>query len=165
MDNSRFPNFFFGSWNFCTYCGDLSDEGVDHVVAVESSKLPKYLLGPRTGCCYSCRMILRNKIHKTFDDRCHLVQRNLNSKAKAVYWTEKQVRELDYTLATSVRQYMNHNLWLRERADWYGSIDFYKNIGSLLYEPCLDYSSPRRNDFLFEFFQSITDELRSRAVQ
>lgn len=154
----RLPYFRIGSPTLCVYCGGPGLHK-DHVIPVPK-KEDRHLrsrnsleFGPVAYSCPSCNVTLSDRYFSTFNDRCYWLSKRLDTKAMPVLWSKAQIKELDYKLKTYVQLERDKRLWMRYRADFYDSQDFYLNLESLMGEPSLDPLSPKFNESLFAFFE------------
>jgi hypothetical protein len=151
------PYFRFGSATACTYCGD-TPEGMDHVICVAAQtisrkKSNRTLYGPVAYSCSGCNStILNSRGFGSFMERCEYVSKRLSKKADPVYWSQRELGQLDYSLRTFIENENRRRLWYRYRSDWFQSRDFFMNIEPLLWQDCLDPTHPKFNQELYQYF-------------
>lgn len=146
------PTFRIGQGKECVYCGD-SPSGLDHIIPVSFQTLtrkPKNRrrdYGPLAFACFDCNQGFCERQFDTFDARCQFARDRIAKKAKPIHWTEAQLQELDYKLQTYARHSTQLYRWLRDRADWYESANYIRNLEALQWERAL-----RQHQFFAAYF-------------
>jgi len=79
-----------------------------------------------------------------------------------VLWSKWQMKELDISLRSYVEADVNRRLWIQGRIDWYGSIEFYKNIDNLGDEFTLKQGHELFCKPLHGYFASMLERLREK---
>lgn len=156
LSNANIPYFIFGSKHYCMYCGDIAHE-IDHVIPISFQTLQggnQTHFGPVTKTCDLCNRHLTNHWFDTFYERCQAASHIIEGKALPVIWSKKEIETLDSSLKSYVEREQKRRLWYRERADWFQSRDFLLSLKDLLWQPCLDKTNVRYNNFLFNYFNS-----------
>lgn len=140
------PDIHFGTFNWCTYCGDPVKMGIDHLIPISfsygksrSSKrfdVMKPGYGPTTGCCGECNTVLSNLIFDTFYDRCRHINLRLKRKALPLFWTPAEIdKELFGSLNHYVHREHNRRRWYQTRSEWLDSKEFFETVASISTEP------------------------------
>lgn len=135
------PTFRFGNSNTCTYCGDRP-QALDHVIPVSFQRTHdgarKSSNGPLTWSCNLCNGLLGANWFDSFDDRCRFVVDRLEYVTAPLEWQSFELAHLDYGLRQGIKYENNRRKWLRYRAQWYGSRDYWLNLENLqwLLESC-----------------------------
>lgn len=144
--------FFFGRSGVCTYCGDPADT-IDHVIAVSYQRVCRGGdLGPHCPACKLCNSKLSNRFFETFIERCQFVHDRLEKLCKPIVWTSYQIAAMDYGLKTLVRAEHRRRRWLRLRADYFESRDFYLGLEALIWEVPKLSQNGRESEFLRRYF-------------
>lgn len=73
------------------------------------------------------------------------------------------MRKLDYSLRSYVQTEQCKRTILQDRADWFGTRDYYRNLEELLWQPYLDPSSPKFKQSYYDLFASTLQHI-SRCV-
>lgn len=137
LETLKLPAFCFSGQTICAYCGDPAT-GRDHVIPVSAQHVHRKrvmeLNGPWVWACQDCNSALSNRHFDSFKRRCEWAAWRLDSKAAPVQWHHWELKPLDYTLRTYVRNQTKRRLWMRNRADFYGSRGFYLNLEPLFWE-------------------------------
>lgn len=158
-------SFKFGSMATCCYCGDPATS-LDHIIPVAIQTINRgnrRLIkdhGPVVWSCADCNNHLSSRRFNSFTDRCRWASERLNSKAKPIIWSNDEISKLSGKILSFVKQETAKRKWLRNRADWYESRDFYLNIESLLWEPALDAKSDEFSEELHTHFMEILPVIR-----
>jgi len=161
-DTGRLPTFTFGHPNRCTYCGDPATFR-EHVIAVSyqqtSRKQAFRLCGPMTWACRDCNSVLGNRWFDSFAKRCEWASWRLNIKAAPILWSEHQIANLDVSMKDFVRQRTMKRKWIRFRADWYLSREYYLNIENLAWQLPNDGIRTVGNAFVFAYFSETLNQI------
>lgn len=162
VDEVRLPVFGFGNPEVCVYCGQPA-ESRDHVIDVSyQSTHNKWRLssnGPWCWACMSCNRRLARHYFDTFKERCQWNTSLLQEKVKPVKWYKREVEELDYSLKTYVKGDVEERLIMFDRADFYGSPDFYRNIESLTWQAKGFRQETTAGKFIANYFDSIVRDI------
>ena len=136
IEQSALPTFGFGNPNLCAYCGQLP-QSRDHVIPVsyQSDRRRNWTeFGPWCWACLDCNSALTNRYFDSFKARCEWAQWRIEAKAKPIDWHKWELERLDRNLRSHIQTEMKKREWLRARADFYGSREFYLNLESLVWQ-------------------------------
>lgn len=152
MRPGELPFFRIGQGRDCVYCGDPATSQ-DHVIPIAFQTLadrPKGVrrrFGPTADACFDCNSHLSDRVFNSFDARCQFARDRIAKRAKPIHWSEAELNKLDYKLQTYARRSTQLYKWMRSRADWYESADYFRNLEALQWERAL-----RTNRFLIGYF-------------
>jgi len=133
MNPRELPFFRIGQGRDCCYCGDPATCR-DHVVPVSFQTLiprrkgTRIRFGPTAAACFDCNAGLSDRFFNSFDARCQFARDRLAKRAKPIHWSEAELNKLDYKLQTYARRSTQLYKWMRGRADWYESADYFRNL-------------------------------------
>lgn len=154
------PSFIFGHSLHCAYCGDPS-QSLDHVIPLSYETVERSRdIGPKVYCCLSCNSVLRNLFFTTFDERCVYIRNRMERRAKAILWTDAEIKTLDHSLQRYVERKRDANRWYRNRADWYESRDYVLNLENLTWQTFLDPYAPSHHEHLHAYFSTTLYQIR-----
>jgi len=97
-------DYIFGIKGRCTYCGEDAEE-IDHCIprGLTGSIKTNKSRGVRTYSCAECNSALSGRAFSTFYDRMSYARKKVEQRvSKASKWTQKEIDELDYSLATVI---------------------------------------------------------------
>lgn len=170
LQAGRYPPFIFGTWSFCSYCGE-SPNCKDHCIPFSFLSLADRnikrsigkTVGPQALSCGKCNSMLGSKYFDTFLERCeYLSKRYFKSALKiSATWEDSELKKLDHNLKSLIEQKQIKKQWLYEKSNWYLSDAFFYNLENLLYEPTLQKDSPRFFEYYHKFFSGTLDRVKS----
>lgn len=123
------PNLRFGSWAFCSYCGEVP-VGVDHCVPWNTlarlGQTRSNNVGLTTYACQLCNSKLNDRVFDTFEDRVAHMTRVFSRKArKATAWDRAEAaRELRGSLKRHVLAKCDDKEVYQRQAAWPTHPDF-----------------------------------------
>ncbi len=167
-----YPKFRFGSWNHCAYCG-ATPTGTDHAIPMayiscadrrwNHSAADK--IGPQTPACHFCNVKLLNKKgFDSFEERCRFVSDRLRRIAirSSAVWSENEIQQLRDKLQSFVRFKRQEKSDFQERANWFYTLEYYRNLENLLYEPLLIKGEEAFHKAYYEYFRTTIAEITRR---
>lgn len=156
------PVFEFGRRGVCTYCGDPGDSR-DHVIAVSYQKNVRKReseCGPWCWACRSCNSKLCNRYFDSFKQRCEWIRDRIEMRVRPIDWSDAQVNSLQWELRDLVRRDVFKRRWMRMRADFYDSREFYLGIECLVWRV-----RPGFSEFISGYFESIVRDIKFRLYE
>lgn len=160
------PSFTFGDERDCTYCGDPATCR-DHVIPVayqtndRKRKGEHSRHGPMCWACSDCNSHLSSRYFDSFKERCVWAHWRIERRVNPIIWSEYELSNLDYTLRSLVRKKVAKQRWMRQRADWYESRDFYLNLEGLIWEVNQLGTSSTGHRFVRAYFSSMLYDIAS----
>lgn len=144
----------------CAYCGDPASTR-DHIYPVSQQAFTRHYngkYGPWCGSCRDCNAHFADRYFSSFVDRCEWQKWRLNKLAKAIRWKQRDIKGLNYELNALVKASQMKKRWLRYRADWYESRDYYLNLEPLIWKLQEIEPTTEGNCFVLAFFaQTVRD--------
>ena len=173
MSNTKqnwITNWSFGTHGVCTYCGAAS-KCVDHVIPVSwfhktgIRKESTRNRGVRTFSCNNCNRVLSDRYFNTFKDRCEWVESHYRKSYRKIArldpWDDSEIASLKGKLKQYVKTKEIQRNEITRRAEWPFSDSYFKNIVDLADQPAVTASNPKAIDWLCEYFDSTTGQIRS----
>lgn len=156
------PVFSFGNPTSCVYCGDPAWTR-DHVIAVSFQRTHRKHCfktnGPWCWACKDCNIHLHNKFFDSFLSRCEWASWRISVKAKPIEWHEYELKPLDFGLRAYIKNDIAKRRWIQNRADFYGSREFYLNLENLIWECTQMNKTSIGGKYLYAYFSSMLREV------
>lgn len=158
---AQIPNATLGFKDACIYCGSKCIVEFDHVIPYSYlSKFDKRTYaekkrGIKISSCKTCNSMLSNKTLWNFLDRFFLIRKQLELKYKKYnkrhYWSDDEIDELDYSLATFVKAERKKTKHVQEILNWTNTFYFKKAV-MILKCQCEKRNDPIVNKIFNSFF-------------
>lgn len=159
--NMHIPNITLGFTDACIYCGDKCIVEFDHVIPCSYMSLTNKRnysdnkRGIKISSCKRCNRLLSSRVLWNFLDRFNCIKRKLEVKYKKYHsmpeWTDSEIDELDYSLATFVAQQRSAKNHVSEISQWTETYHFKKAV-KVLMEQCHRKNDPVINKIFNSFF-------------
>ncbi len=158
------PNVTLGFADACIYCGVNCIPEMDHVIPYSyiSSSFSKHRKpkdnkrGIRISSCAECNRSLNNYISWNFLDRFEEARKRVAKKYKkelaTPFWSEREIKELDYSLSTLVREKLERKRYATSLINWTGTKRFQKAV-QVLRSQCKKKNCLFTSDVFETFFQ------------
>lgn len=124
FDPCFIPDFTFGDWKYCFYCGEPPDCR-DHVVPYSMySAQPTAGSKPGTKviACQDCNSRLCTKYFQCMADRVLCLQKSIQTKYSAALqfpeWGQHELDQLGRVLRETVQKNLNLKKWITKRLNW-----------------------------------------------
>lgn len=123
-------SFQFGTWEYCTYCGEIPTAR-DHVIPF-SMLFPGETGGERRGiktpACANCNAVLSSLYFSTFQARVYYVVMRIKSKNKSLLrlpeWKDTELDELSPQLRAFVYRKRRMRQNVIDRLEWHQGVKF-----------------------------------------
>lgn len=161
-----YPKIVIGEWSHCIYCGEPANV-LEHLwpfsmLSPANRKLFGARLGPQGTSCRHCNAVLGSRYFDTLEMRCDYVSERLAFRAERFYpkWQESELQSLDANLKTYVQGKQCQREVLIQRINWFKTVDYYRNIESLQWEPTVQHDNPKFRQRYYDFFSSTLAAIR-----
>lgn len=129
------------------------------VLATTTQRKQHRSYGPWCWACHDCNTKISSRYFDTFKARCEWQRDRLNRKALAITWHQEEIEGLNYELRTYVAKEVARLKWLRYRADWFQSREYYLGLESLIWKVREIKPVSAGNCFVLSFFAETLSDL------